>query len=77
MLLIELKVRFDGDIDHWQKGLSDPAEVKPVKSGRALRMFLYNESDFAYFKKSVSESLSAASWTVEAALEEPDDETAE
>lgn len=51
--------------------------MKPVKSGRALRMFLCNESDFAYFKKSVSESLSAASWTVEAALEEPDDETAE
>ena len=32
--------RFEGDIDFWKKGLSDPEVVKPVKDGQCLRLFL-------------------------------------
>jgi hypothetical protein len=64
--------RFAGDIELWQKGLSHLDEITPVKRGTCLRMNLYVESDFNYFKSSVTNSLGAADWTTEPSSEETD-----
>jgi hypothetical protein len=62
--------RFLGDIEHWQKGLSHKDEVTPVKRGTCLRMILYEESDFNFFKTSVVDLLAVAKWRLNANLDE-------
>jgi hypothetical protein len=54
--------RFPGDIEFWQKGLSHPAEVKPVKEGQCLRLFLYTSADFEFFRKSATKTLQSTQW---------------
>lgn len=45
--------RFDGDVEFWQKLLSQPGEVQPVKDGRCLRFFLVTAEDFRRFKEAI------------------------
>jgi hypothetical protein len=54
--------RFDGDIDFWQKGLSDPEVVKPVKEGQCLRLFLETDNDFKFFHDAATEKLQSSAW---------------
>lgn len=49
--------RFDGDVEFWQKGLSDPEVVKPVKDGECLRLFLSTADDFQFFRDAVTNRL--------------------
>jgi hypothetical protein len=62
--------RFENDIEFWREGLSHPDEVKPVKDGKGLRMFLYTDSDFQFFHESATSKLNDVEWTME--LEEED-----
>ncbi|HBJ34234.1 MAG TPA: hypothetical protein DDZ51_05600 [Planctomycetaceae bacterium] len=54
--------RFEGDVDFWKKGLSNPDDVKPVKSGQCLRLFLYTTGDFQFFHDAASRQLQSAEW---------------
>jgi hypothetical protein len=63
--------RFDGDIDYWRSGLSQPDQVKPVKDDRCLSFLLTTESDFSFFRLSATEKLFNATWT-EAGVDEPE-----
>lgn len=54
--------RFEGDIEFWQKGLSSPDDVKPVKSGQCLRLFLYTPVDFEFFHSAANGQLQTAEW---------------
>ena len=56
------QARFDNDIEFWRKGLSEPEEVKPVKEGQCLRMFLSTASDFAYFLNAATKTLQTVEW---------------
>jgi hypothetical protein len=55
--------RFDGDLEFWRGGLSQPDQVKPVKDDRCLSFLLTTESDFSFFKLAVTEKLLNATWT--------------
>lgn len=54
--------RFDGDVEFWQKGISDPEVVKPVKEGECLRLFLTTEDDFRYLRDAVKSKLLNINW---------------
>lgn len=54
--------RFEGDIDFWKKGMSDPEVVKPVKDGQCLRLFLDTAADFQFFHNSATQKLHSAEW---------------
>jgi len=54
--------RFDGDVEFWRDGLSDPNVVKPVKSGECLRLFLSTPDDFQFFHDSATEKLQTSEW---------------
>lgn len=56
------QARFDGDVELWRKGLSQPTEVQEVKDGKCLRMFLVTEEDFAYFMKIVETEMPKVEW---------------
>lgn len=62
--------RFDGDVEFWQKGLSDSTCVKPVKEGKCLRFFLATTEDFKFFHQAATEKLLTAAWM----LGSPDEE---
>jgi hypothetical protein len=63
--------RFDGDVDFWRSGLSQPDQVKPVKDDRCLSFLLTTVSDFNYFRLAVTEKLVNVTWT-EAGGDEPE-----
>ena len=63
--------RFDGDLDFWRSGLTQPDQVKPVKDDRCLSFPLTTDSDFGFFRLAATEKLSKAKWT-EAGGEEPE-----
>ncbi len=65
--------RFEKDIEYWQKGLSHPEEVGPVKEGAGLRFFLYSDKDFEFFHKAVTEDLQSVKWSNGTAVEEEDE----
>lgn len=54
--------RFDGDVEFWRKGMSDPDTVKPVKEGACLRLFLTTPDDFRFFHDAVKSNLLTAKW---------------
>lgn len=54
--------RFDGDIEYWQKGLSDGTGVKPVKKEKCLSFFLVNEADFKFFHQAATDKLLKTEW---------------
>lgn len=65
--------RFDGDIEYWQRGLSDRTAVKPVKDETCLRFFLSTKGDFDYFHRSATEKLLTTEWMLGSSEEDPDD----
>jgi len=54
--------RFEGDIEFWRKGLSDPEVVKPVKDGQCLRLFLETANDFQFFHDAATQKLQSTAW---------------
>ncbi len=54
--------RFEGDVEFWQHGLSKPDDVKPVKNGECLRLFLNTAEDFQFFHVAATEKLQAREW---------------
>lgn len=55
--------RFDGDIEFWRNGLSQPDQIKPVKDDRCLSFLLTTEADFNFFRLAVTEKLLNVTWT--------------
>jgi hypothetical protein len=66
--------RFDGDVEFWKKGLSDPKVVKPVKEGQCLRLFLETADDFRFFHDSATQKLQSTAWH-EAAFDDDMEDT--
>ena len=62
--------RFVGDTEFWRTQLSRPEEVKAVKDGQCLRMFLVTTEDFDAFHQAVNSNVSDAVWTSRDADEE-------
>ncbi|MCB7128809.1 MAG: hypothetical protein J3T61_04655 [Candidatus Brocadiales bacterium] len=54
--------RFENDIEFWQHGLSKPDDVKPVKNGECLRLFLNTANDFVFFHDAATEKLQSSDW---------------
>jgi len=54
--------RFDGDIGFWQQGLSKKDDVKLVKNGECLRLFLDTTDDFRFFHDAATEKLQVSEW---------------
>lgn len=54
--------RFGGDVEFWQHSLGKPDDVKPVKSGECLRLFLNTADDFQFFHDAVTEQLQSSEW---------------
>jgi len=48
--------RFEGDEAYWTERLSDNAEVRPVREGKALRFYLVTAQDFEQFERTVQEA---------------------
>jgi len=55
--------RFDGDVDSWRSGLSQPDKVKPVKDDRCLSFYLTTDADCSFFRLAVTEKLTNVKWT--------------
>lgn len=53
---------FAGDVDYWQKGLSQPGQIEPVNKGGSLRFSLYTDEDFKFFKSSATKELQSVEW---------------
>jgi hypothetical protein len=64
--------RFDGDLDFWKEGLSEPTTVCPVNDSAGLRPRLVTVNDFQFFKDAASQTLLQTNWA-----EEPGDEGSE
>ena len=54
--------RFENDVGFWQHGLSQPDDVKPVKNGECLRLFLTTADDFKFFHHAATERLQSTEW---------------
>ena len=54
--------RFIGDLAFWNELLGSKADVKPVKDGQCLRMFLHTPADFSLFNVAVDNKLQAVEW---------------
>ena len=54
--------RFEGDVELWQHGLSKPSDVKPVKSGECLRLFLNSADGFHFFHDAATEKMQSSEW---------------
>lgn len=54
--------RFEGDMDFWKKGMSDPDVVKPVKDEQCLRLFLDSAADFQFFHDAATQTLQSIDW---------------
>lgn len=69
--------RFERDIEFWKHGLSESDDVKPVKNGGSLRLFLNTAEDFQFFHEAATEKLQSTEWLdglPEEDLEEPEQE---
>lgn len=66
--------RFNGDVELWREGISNPADVKTVKRDTCVRVFLQTPQDFAFFREMISERLPKADWHQTSADDEFDDE---
>jgi hypothetical protein len=66
--------RFEGDVDYWRAGLSQPDQVEPIADGRNLRFHLYTEQDCKFFHQAATQELVKRNWTVATAEEELDEE---
>jgi hypothetical protein len=66
--------RFDGDLDYWRGGLSQPDLVKEVKGGRCLSFSLSTDRGFQFFHHAVTQQLVGKTWTKTADDEEADGE---
>ena len=62
--------RFDGDIEFWKGGLSDPLSIDPVKKGKCLRFYLTARKDFKFFHKAFTTELQDVDWISFAASNE-------
>jgi len=69
--------RFEGDVGFWKDGLSRPEDVKPVKRGECLRLFLHTIDDCQFFHNSATESLQSVEWSGGAPGEGPEEMEAE
>ena len=69
--------RFEGDVEMWQKGITNSADVKPVKRDTCVRVFLQTAQDFAFFKEMVSKRLTSVAWRETSADDEFEDEGGE
>jgi hypothetical protein len=65
--------RFEGDLEIWRAGLSDPKVVQEVKDGECLRFFLTTKQDFDYFLETVIKKLTTVAWSGHSPDVEPDD----
>ena len=54
--------RFEGDVEFWKHGLSEPEDVKPVKNGECLRLFLSTGEDFQFFHDAATTKLQSREW---------------
>jgi hypothetical protein len=63
--------RFDGDLDFWRSGLSQPDQVKPVKDDRCLSFLLTTDSNVSFFNQAATKKLLDKSWT-DAGGDEPE-----
>lgn len=66
--------RFDGDVDFWRSGLSQPDQVKPVKDEQCLRFSLSTDEDFQCFRQAATTKLLDAKWTETLGDDESDGE---
>ncbi len=64
--------RFDGDLEFWRAGVSDPSSVKPVKHGKCVSQFLTTEQDFQFFQDGATRRLLSTHWTT-AVDDEPEE----
>jgi len=64
--------RFDGDVDLWRSGLSQPEQVAPVKDGQCLSLSLTTDTDFSFFRLSATEKLTNIKWTEPSTSDETD-----
>jgi hypothetical protein len=62
--------RFQGDIEFWRRGISDPGTVQPVKEGTCLRFYLATEGDTRFFHRAATQDLLSVEW--EESPEEPE-----
>ena len=53
--------RFEGDVEFWKHGMSE-SDVKPVKNGECLRLFLITDEDCQYFHAAAREKLQSQEW---------------
>src|SRR5262249_21721136 len=63
--------RFDGDLEFWRSGLSQPDQVKPVRDDRCLSFPLTTDSGFNVFPLAATDKLLNAKWT-DAGGDEPE-----
>lgn len=54
--------RFEGDVEFWKQGLSESDDVKPVKNGECLRLFLNTGEDFQFFHDAATRKLQTSEW---------------
>ena len=66
--------RFEGDVDFWRAGLSQPDQVEPIADGRSLRFHLYTEQDCKFFHQVATQELVKKKWAATTTEEELDDE---
>jgi hypothetical protein len=52
--------RFQGDLEFWRGGLSQPDEIKTVKDGSCLRFHLSTKQDFEFFRHALE--LTGVQW---------------
>ena len=66
--------RFEQDLSYWQKMLSEPDRVKPVREQQALRFYLTSAADFVAFGKAMRDDLANTEFSDPADLGGPSDE---
>jgi hypothetical protein len=66
--------RFDGDVDFWRSGLSQPDQVKPVKDDRCLSFSVTTEADISFFRLGATDKLTNVKWTKESSGDEAEAE---
>ena len=54
--------RFEGDLDIWRKGLSEPGLVKAVKDQRCVSFSLSSRNDFDFFQKTFDDLIQTVVW---------------
>jgi hypothetical protein len=66
--------RFEGDCTYWQKRLSEPDHVLPVKNKQSLRFHLTTAADFAAFANAINQELTKVEFSEMADLDQPTEE---